>query len=625
MLRRLILMTVALLAAALGHARAAERPHILWLVSEDHSPQLGCYGDGYARTPNLDALSKRSLRYSKAISNAPVCAAARTTLIAGMYASSTGGEHMRSRVEPPGFLRCYPELLRAAGYFTSNNAKEDYNFNFGRDLWDESSGKASYTGRGEGQPFLAIFNNSAAHESKLHDTPAATLSDPAMARVPAYFPDTPEVRHDLAHYNDCVSRADEWVGKQLRALNEAGLEEETIVFFFSDHGGALARGKRFPGWSGLHVPLIVYFPEKWRHLAPPGYQPGQTSERLVSFVDFAPTLLSLAGAEIPQWLEGSAFLGKAASADPEFAFGLRGRMDERPDVCRSATDGRFIYLRNFQPQLAHGQYYSFQQKAASARQWRGLFGAGKLTPVQAAYWQPHPPEELFDLQSDPDEIHNLAKDPAQQAVLLRLRHALRDHMLKTRDLALLPEPMLQRLATAGTNTTPWDFGHDPQLYPLERLLELTNMQLAPVADTAAIRGALADSSALVRYWALADLLHRGAQETASLRADLIRLLGDSEPVVRIAAANALAVHGMGDAKQQAIESLLALSLAPETDFYSRLWALNALDQARPLPKPVNAKLATFAPDAPDASTPAFAKEYLPRLLEHMRSGERPSF
>jgi len=619
MRHRLILITVALLAGALGHGRAAERPHILWLVSEDHSPLLGCYGDGYARTPILDALAKRSLRYSKALSNAPVCAAARTTLIAGMYASSTGAEHMRSRVEPPGFLRCFPELLRAAGYFTSNNAKEDYNFNLKRKLWDESSGKASYTGRGEGQPFLAVFNNSASHESKLHDTPAATLSDPAKARVPAYFPDTPEVRHDLAYYNDCVSRVDEWVGKQLQALKEAGLEEETIVFFYSDHGGALARGKRYPGWSGLHVPLIVYFPQKWQHLAPPGYQPGQTSERLVSLVDFAPTLLSLAGAEIPEWLEGSAFLGKAATPAPEFAFGCAGVWTSGP-MCAAAprTDGSSI-CGIFSRSLPTGNATHSQQKAASARQWRGLFGADKLTPVQAAYWQPHPPEELFDLQSDPDEIHNLAKDPAQQAVLLRLRHALRDHMLKTRDMALLPEPMLQRLATAGTNTTPWDFGHDPLLYPLERLLEQTDMQLAPVAD-AAVGAGLADSSALVRYWALADLLHRGAQETALLSADLIPLLGDSEPVVRIAAANALAVHGQGEAKQRAIESLLTLSLAPGTDFYSRLWALNALDQARPLQKSAQEKLATIAPDA---STPAFAKDYLPRLLEHMRSGERP--
>lgn len=618
MQRHLIVLTGVVLATFVSYVRAADRPNILWLVSEDHSPRLGCYGDSYARTPNLDALAQRSLRFSRASSNAPVCAAARTTLIAGMYASSTGGEHMRSRVEPPGFLRCYPELLRAGGYYTSNNDKEDYNFNLDRKLWDESSAKASYSGRQEGQPFLAVFNNSASHESKLHGVAAATLSDPAKARVPAYLPDTATVRHDIASYNDCVGRVDGWVGKQLQALKDAGLEDDTMVFFFSDHGGALARGKRYPGWSGLNVPLIVYFPEKWRHLAPAGYEPGQSCDRLVSFVDFAPTLLSLAGADIPEWLEGRAFLGKAAGPAPEFAFGLRGRMDERPDVCRSATDGRYIYLRNFQPQLSHGQHYAYQQKAASARQWRDMFRAGKLTAVQAAYWLPHPPEELFDLQSDPDETRNLAADPAQREVLLRLRRALREHMLKTRDLALLPEPMLQRLAGKEANTTPWDFGHNPHLYPLERLLELTDMQVAAAANPAAIRSGLEDGTALVRYWALVELLHRGAQETASLEGELTQRLADPEPVVRIAAANALAVHGAGPAKDKAIATLLAV--CAEGDFFSRLWALNALDQARPLPADAMASLAGLQPHP---TTPAFAKEYLARMLDHMRSGKLP--
>jgi uncharacterized sulfatase len=391
--------------------------------------------------------------------------------------------------------------------------------------------------------------------------------------------------------------------------------EETIVFFFSDHGGALARGKRYPGWSGLHVPLIVYFPEKWRHLAPAGYQPGQTSDRLVSFVDFAPTLLSLAGAEIPAWHEGKAFLGPAAVPAAGFSFGLRGRMDERPDVCRSVTDGRFMYIRNFMPQLAHGEHYAFQQKAASARQWREMFLAGKLTTVQAAYWLPHPPEELFDLHADPDETRNLAADPAQAATVARFRAALRAHMLATRDLALLPEPIMQRLAIPPT--TPWDLGHNPAVYPLERLLDLTDMQLQPAPDPVALAAALADHAPLVRYWAVISLVRPGAELPAALAGELLRLLGDPEPLVRVAAGNALtrSANATADARQRALDCLLAAADPRAGDFFTALHALHALDHARPLPEPTVARLRALAAAPPRA--PSFASEYLPRLFDHL--------
>jgi arylsulfatase A-like enzyme len=604
---------ILLLAAAAQLALAAERPNILWLVAEDHSPLLGCYGDKFARTPVLDALAARALRYTRASSNAPVCAPARTAWISGMHASSTGSEHMRSKVKPPGFLKFYPELMREAGYHCTNNAKEDYNLITPAGMWDDSSGKATYQKSPAGRPFLAVFNQNASHESHLHQD-LATNRDLTKMPLPPYFPDTPEIREDVARYYDQIEKVDQWVGRELKKLAKAGHADTTIVIFCSDHGNGLARAKRYPGWSGLHVPLIVYFPEKWRHLAPPGYEPGQTSDRLVSFVDFAPTFLSLAGAKVPEWLQGRAFLGASAASPPQLSFGYRGRMDERPDVCRSVTDGRFIYLRNFLPHLSHGQRYSYQQSARGARQWREMFLQGKLDPVRSAYWQPHPPEELFDLQNDPHEIRNLAGDPAHAEILRKFRGALREHLLETRDLALMPEPMMHRLTKAGSHDSPWRLARDRGRYPLERALEITELQLAPSADPAALRAAFSDSSAVIRYWAAVDLLQRGPEATAALGSELTGLWEDEEPLVRIAAAEVLATHGDAETKARAL-AILTQAATGESDFYTVVHALNAMDQARPLPQVVKEKLSPF-PD-PAAGIPKFAGSYLPRLLENL--------
>jgi len=611
-MKTLILFT-ALFGSVSGTARAADQPNILWLVSEDHSPLLACYGDSFARTPHLDALAARSLRFTRASSNAPVCAPARTTLLSGLHAPSTGGDHMRSKVTPPEFLKFYPELMRAAGYRCTNNAKEDYNLTTPPGLWADSSGKADYLKSPAKRPFLAVFNQNASHESHLHRV-ATTSRDLAAVPLPPYFPDTPEVRRDFARYYDQIEAVDTWVGGALEKLENSGHGDETIVFFFSDHGNGLARAKRFPGWSGLHVPLIVYFPEKWRHLAPAGYAPGQTSDRLVSFVDFAPTLVSLAGAKVPEWLQGSAFLGKASGPAPEFSFGFRGRMDERPDVCRSVTDGRFIYIRNFLPHLSHGQHYSYQQSAASARQWREMFVRGQLTPVQAAYWQPHPPEELFDLQNDPHETRNLAGDPAHAETLAKHRAVMRAHLLETRDLALMPEPMMHRLLEKGE--APWQLGRDAARYPLERALEITGLQLAPAVDAAALRAAFGDSSAVIRYWAVVDLLHRGPEATASLGGELLTLLDDPDPLVRVVAAEALAVRGTGEAAARALASLMRTLTAEKTNYYTMLHAINALDRARPLPRSTIDAISSFS--VPPGFTPPFAANYFPRLVEHLR-------
>ena len=305
-----LLLAAALLSLSARSAQTAQRlPNILWITSEDHGPHLGCYGDRFASTPNVDALAAKGMRYAHAWSNAPVCAPARTTLISGMYPPSTGSEHMRSLVAYPRGKQMFPQLLRQAGYYVTNNAKEDYNLEQPGEVWNESSSKAHWQKRAAGQPFFAVFNSEKSHESRIRIRPHVQVHNPAKVRIPAYHPDTPEVREDWAQYYDVVSEADADAGKRLKELSDAGLAEETIVFYYADHGSGMPRSKRWPYNSGLQMPLIVYIPEKFRHLAPPEYKAGGESNRLVSFVDFAPTVLSLAGVKPPAWMQGHAFMG----------------------------------------------------------------------------------------------------------------------------------------------------------------------------------------------------------------------------------------------------------------------------------------------------------------------------
>ncbi len=260
-------------------AVASDRPNILWLTSEDHGPHVGAYGDPLARTPTFDALAARGMAYRRAWSTHPVCAPARTAIITGLHGTSSGGVHMRSMVSLPPEMMLFPEYLGAVGYYRTNNVKEDYNVPKTPRTWDESSARAHWRNRAANQPFFAVFNSTKSHESQIRLRPHEAITSPARVRVPSYHPDTPEVRQDWAQYYDKVSEADADAGQRLKEIADAGLAEDTIVFYFSDHGSGLPRSKRWPSNSGLQVPFAVYFPPKWRHLAPPEYAPGGGSRR----------------------------------------------------------------------------------------------------------------------------------------------------------------------------------------------------------------------------------------------------------------------------------------------------------------------------------------------------------
>ena len=405
-----IFISQVIILLTLGGAicAATDRPNILWITSEDHGPHLGAYGDDYADTPNLDALARRGMLYRNAWSTAPVCAPARTTIISGVYPPSSGAHHMRSMVRLPASMKLYPQYLREAGYYCTNNAKEDYNVEKPSRVWDESSRGAHWRKRSAEQPFFSVFNFTQTHESQIRKRPHKLKHDPAKVRVPAYHPDTPEVRLDWAQYHDKVSEVDALAGRLLADLAADGLTEDTIVFFYADHGPGMPRSKRWTYNSGLHVPLIVYVPEQYRDLAGPSYKPGGESDRLVGFIDLAPTVLSLAGIQPPVHFQGGAFLGPHAVSAPEYQFAFRDRMDERYDMTRAVRDRRYIYIRNYKPHKLYGQHVAYMFQTPTTRVWHSLFQAGKLNAAQSHFWKTKPAEELYDLEADPDEIRNLA-------------------------------------------------------------------------------------------------------------------------------------------------------------------------------------------------------------------------
>lgn len=559
--------------------RPNERPNILWLSAEDIGPHLGCYGDRVALTPNLDDLAERGMRFRTAWSNYPVCAPARTTVITGMYAASNGAGHMRClRPLEPQF-GMFPARLRDAGYYCTNNVKEDYNHPKPDGVWDESSRRAHYRNRGRDghgdAPFFAVFNFTGTHESQIRKRPHQAVTDPQLVELPPYWPDRPEVRQDWAQYYDNIRRLDDWVGAKLRELDRQGLADQTIVVFWGDHGSGMPRHKRFAGDSGMRVPMLVYFPEKFRHLAPAGYSPGGESFQLVSFVDLAPTMLSLAGIEPPQHMQGTAFAGSFRTEPREYLYGFRMRMDERPDFSRSIRDDRYVYIRNFRPHLPHGQWLDYQMQTPTTRVWFEMFQRQQLNDVQRAYWLPRQPEELYDLVNDPHETINLAGRDEMQSVVLRFREELKRHTLQIGDLGFMPEPLLQRKLQHIPASR---LSRDNDRYPLERIFDLAQLAGRPTPDLPAdLRDAAGADNATLRHWAAMGLLVRGQDVCRRENAMLEQLMEDPEPSVSIVAAEALALYGNGPSSNAAVEQLLQQADLDRGDYLASVWALNALD------------------------------------------------
>lgn len=606
--------TIVLLLASTTPA-LANTPNILWVSSEDNGPHLGVYGDSYADTPNLDSLGTRGMIYRNAWSTAPVCAPARTTIISGMYPPSTGSQHMRSSTHLPPPMKMFPQYLREAGYYTSNNSKEDYNLEKPGQVWDESSRQAHWRNRSPNQPFFSVFNLTVTHESQIRKRPHTAVHDPAKVRVPAYHPDTPEVRKDWAQYHDKITEMDGLAGKVLEQLTADGLEEDTIVFYWADHGSGLPRSKRWTYNSGLHVPLILYIPEKFRHLRPADYAPGGETNRLVGFIDFAPTLLSLAGIRPPDHFQGHAFAGKYEAPPQPYLYGFRGRMDERYDMVRSVRDQRYIYIRNFMPHRIYGQFVEYMFRTPTTAVWHRLYNEGRLEPPRTRFWETKPAEELYDLAEDPDETKNLAGSPDHKSVLERLRTARREWSLSTRDLGFLPESAIY--SRSGSDA-PHTMGTDPKRYPVERIMnmaELATSMRDGVEDK--LRAGFDDTDSAVRYWAALGALIRGQEGVRSLAGPLREALSDEAPAVRVAAGEALGRHGSDTDAARALAVLVELADAEKHGLHIAMVALNALDYLDDRAGPALNRILSLPQEL--SGTDRRFRIYLPNLLAKIRS------
>lgn len=442
---------------------ATTHPNILWLSVEDMSPWLNCYGDSTVPTPNIDRLAREGVRYDKAFSTAGVCAPSRCAIITGMYQTSVGGHNMRTfniypevegvprnySIVPPPEVKAFPEYLRAAGYYCTNNVKTDYQFIAPPTVWDENSNKAHYKNRSEGQPFFAIFNSTITHESQVWVRSNRPLRvSPDKVKVPPFYPDTDSVRRDIARFYTNISEMDDWVGEQLHELEESGELDNTIIFFWSDHGSGLPFFKREITDRGMRSALIIRYPDK--------RNAGTVVADLVSFVDLAPTVLSLAGIEPPEYMQGQAFAGEYEARRPrQYVFGARDRMDIPVDRVRSVRDENFRYVRNFNPHLPAYQDIPYRMQQPLMREIMRQRDKGTLDSVQQQWFRaPREPEELYVLSDDPWELNNVAGDPKYRKQLKRLRKVLEDWIEETKDLGRIPEPQLLQQMWGGQDHPP---------------------------------------------------------------------------------------------------------------------------------------------------------------------------
>ena len=552
---------ITVFVISLQTLQAAERPNVVWLVSEDNSVHyLKMFDSNGAATPNIQRLAEHGLTYDNAFSNAPVCSVARTTLATGCYGPRIGTQfHRKHVVVPmPDGLRMFPELLRQSGYYTANNNKTDYNAIPGKEVWDVSSKKASWQGRADDQPFFYMQSFGVCHESSLHFSAKQmanekTSTDPETVFVTPYHPNTPTFRYTNARYRDRIMQVDKQIGAVVDKLTKDGLLEDTFIFYFGDHGGVLPRGKGYAYESGLHVPLVVRIPDRWKHLV--DAEIGSRQKGFVSFIDFGPTVLNLAGVEVPQQMDGRPFLGagisQAEANRRDEAFGYADRFDEKYDLVRTLRKGRFEYIRNFQPFNFDGLQNNYRYRMLAFQEWRELYHAGKLNDVQRQFFEARPTEQLFDIEADPHETKNLAGDPEYAEVLSDLRNRLIERMKEMPDLSIYPESVLAEKAFAN----PVKFGQTHK-QEIADLIEVASLNVGAFAENAdAIGEALASSNSVARYWALNVCSSYG--NSAAKFTDKAKELAksDSDNLVRIKAAEFLGLIGAADPQDVFLDAL----------------------------------------------------------------------
>ena len=526
------------------------KPNILWIVTEDNSLHyMNLYTKGGAEMPNVSSLASEGIVFNNAFSNAPVCSVARSTIITGVYSPRIGTQYHRrmSLVKLPDDVKPLPVYLKEAGYYTSNNSKEDYNFIKDGEIWDESSGKASYENRKKEQPFFHVQNFHNTHEGQLHfdkehlENALKTNNLDSVKPFP-YHPDTPTFRYTQSLYHNHHKDVDKEIGKFIKKLEDENLLDNTIIFYYADHGGVLPRSKGYIYESGLNVPLVVRVPEKFKKLSP--FKAGSRTSTFVEFVDLVPTVLSLAGIEIPRSIDGKPFLGKKLKKSKlekqNTTFGYADRFDEKYDLVRSVRVGKYKYIRNYQPFNVDGLYNFYRYKMLAYKEWYKLFQNGKLNEVQSQFFKPRAPEALYNIDEDPHEIKNLAKDKNYIEILLDLRKKLNDHLVSINDLSFIPEP---HLLENGLDDIVSYSEKNKDL--ISRLIKISDFSLNDYKQVSSkIQDALNDINPWVRYWGLIVSSSFGSKALENKKQINSIFENDPENLVRMRAAEFMLLNNL---------------------------------------------------------------------------------
>lgn len=593
-----------------------KRPNIMFMLAEDMCPNLGCYGDPDAMSPNLDALASDGVRYDHVSSTGPVCSAARTTLALGLYPATVGTGNHRSHVEVPDYVKIFAKYLQDAGYHTAIN-KTDYNF-VERYDGDKIEGwstmfTAPYMGDDEAiaqciqdtwrqceedQPFFFMHTYAVTHQSRYGYPNEATahraefiprtkpeeFRDRSELTIPPFHPDTPDTREIWGQYHECVTAMDRCVGETIDRLKEDGIYEDTIILFVGDNGMGIPGGK-FAMWNeGTSVPLIARVPEKFQHLVT-DYESGSISKKGVTFVDFAPTIMKLAGLEPCDYMQGSSFLEASETTAQEeegrkYTFSYRNRIDSSCESVRSIRDDRYLYIRHYYPHkgwrlppyaaISSPYFVTSWEEAVSEK-----YDTADVYNRENAFSKSRKPaEELYDLIDDPAQMNNLADNAMYSDVITNMRKVLRDRILRYKDGGFIPEQIIRQLAKTSTT---YDVIRDESIYPMGAVLDLCDNMLSEEASTADYLKALQEGNVILRFWAVQGLYNDGVYSD-EVRQGMLGALDDDGIMVQLAASEAIIALTDRTEDVTKAKEVLKKCLNTEEDVMVPLEAVDALDR-----------------------------------------------
>lgn len=528
----------------------SQKPNILWVTIEDSSPQFfGCYGNKDARTPVIDKLAAEGVRFTNAFSTGTVCSPSRSTIITGVRTYKMGTGNHRSNYPIPDYIKGFPYYLKQAGYYVTNNAKTDYNVGnieaFIKEAWNESSNKAGWWNRQPGQPFFAVFNFNESHQSRTMTNPYEWYRKNVLEQLdpderigenefdmPPFYNDTPEMRKQFARVYNSIKLTDKRIGLLLDRLEKDGLRDSTIIFFYADHGEGMPRGKTNGINYGYRVPFVIWFPPMYQHLNPWGK--GVVSDELIDFEDLAPTIISLCGAPMPNYLKGRILLGPKRSKPVDHLILSADRSDNGIDMVRSITNGRFVYSRNYMPWMPETRYIRYMEVGEIKQLMRKDYAENKLNPLQRSIMEARPAEFLFDIENDLWETRNLANDPAYAQTIKKMRRLLDKEVLKARDVMFLPE---YEIGLISKNETAYEYRLDEQRYPIKEIYAAASLSGKKGQDIATRQIKLLHSpNKIVRYWASIGLRSQNTSTLTPFRDAIERAIDDSYPPVAVTTA-----------------------------------------------------------------------------------------